>query len=231
MGLNDFVLKAPRTLPIFILADISGSMIGEKINELNLALREMVLSLRNIDDIRGSFQISVIAFGTDVKVVQPLEQLEKVNIPELSAGGRTSMGGAFEMVKEIIEDKDIVPSTSYAPTIVLISDGLPTDCPEEIYENRNFHDWDVLKELQEKERTAKSQRMALGIGDDVDEDMLRAFINDPDVPVIKTRDASGIAGFFKWVTMSTVARMNSINPNATSTIAPPFDIDDEEIII
>ncbi|MGN8714106.1 vWA domain-containing protein [Hornefia butyriciproducens] len=231
MGLNKFVAKEPRALPIFILADVSGSMIGEKINELNLALREMVSSLSNVDDIRGSFQLSVISFGTEVEVVQQLERLDNLRIPELEARGRTSMGKAFELVTEMIEDKEIVSSRSYAPTIVLISDGLPTDCPEAIYKSRDFQSWDALVKIQNDGRVSKSQRLALGIGEDADINMLKAFVNNPEIPVIKSRDASGIAGFFKWVTMSTVARMNSVNPNITSTVAPLFDIDDEDIII
>ena len=63
MGLNSYVAREPRPLPIFILADTSGSMRGEKINELNLALREMLNALNAADDIRGKFQLSVIAFG------------------------------------------------------------------------------------------------------------------------------------------------------------------------
>lgn len=38
-------------------------MRGEKINELNLALREMLNVLNNVDDIRGKFQLCVICGG------------------------------------------------------------------------------------------------------------------------------------------------------------------------
>ena len=55
MGLNSYVAREPRPLPIFILADTSGSMRGEKINELNLALREMLNALNAADDIRENF--------------------------------------------------------------------------------------------------------------------------------------------------------------------------------
>ena len=61
--------------------------------------------------------------------------------------------------------------------------------------------------------------------------MLKEFINNPEIPVFKANDATGITKFFKWVTMSTVARMNSVNPNVTSTVAPIFDMDEEEILI
>lgn len=231
MGLNSYVAREPRALPIFILADTSGSMSGEKINELNLALREMQNSLNTIDDIRGKFQICVISFGGDVKVEQPLADISEISIPELYASGLTPMGEAFEQVKEMIEDREIVSSRSYAPTIVLISDGQPTDCPEYVYNSKKYDDWEALANLHSGDRTSKSQKLALGIGADADYDMLKKFVNNPEIPVIKAKDATGIASFFKWVTMSTVARMNSVNPNVTSTVAPIFDMDEEDILI
>lgn len=231
MGLNSYVAREPRPLPIFILADTSGSMRGEKINELNLALREMLTSLNEADDIRGKFQLAVIAFGGKVRLIQPLEDIAGLSLSELTAAGNTPMGQAFEFVQEMIEDKGIVTSRAYTPTIVLISDGIPTDCSEEMYRRKNYFDWEPLKNLHSGERSAKCQRLALGIGNDADTEMLKAFIDNPEVPVIKTKDASGIAKFFRWVTMSTVARMHSVNPNETAVVAPLFDIDAEDIVI
>ena len=231
MGLNSYVAREPRPLPIFILADTSGSMRGEKINELNLALREMLIALNEADDIRGKFQLSVIAFGGEVRLVQPLQDIAGLSLSELTAAGNTPMGQAFETVQEMIEDREIVTSRAYTPTIVLISDGIPTDCSEEMYRRENYFDWEPLKSLHSGERSAKCQRLALGIGDDADTQMLKAFIDNPEVPVIKTKDASGIAKFFRWVTMSTVARMHSVNPNETAVVAPLFDMDAEDIVI
>lgn len=228
MNLKDFVSKELRALPIFILADISGSMSGEKINELNLALREMLNSLRNVEDIRGKFELAVIGFGGNVNVIQPLEDISNVSLTELSASGNTPMGEAFNTLYSMIEDKDIVSSRSYTPTIVLISDGQPTDF---MSNSRNYLDWEPLKKLHTGIRSAKCQRLAMGIGADADVEMLKAFVKNPEIPVIKAKDASGIAAFFRWVTMSTIARMNSVNPNVTSVPAPIFDFDAEDIII
>lgn len=231
MGLNSYVAKEPRALPIFILADTSGSMRGEKINELNLALREMLTALNNVNDIRGKFQLCVISFGGDVKVIQPLADIEGMMIPELSSSGNTPMGEAFNLVKEMIEDREIVSSRVYAPTIVLISDGIPTDCSEDIYNSKKYENWEALWNLHNGERSSKSQRLALGIGSDADYEMLKEYIKNPEIPVFKANNASGITKFFKWVTLSTVARMNSVNPNVTSTVAPIFDMDEEDILI
>lgn len=48
------------------------------------------------------------------------------------------MGEAFDLVREMVEDRDIVSSRAYAPTVVLISDGIPTDCSEEIYSKKLY---------------------------------------------------------------------------------------------
>lgn len=231
MGLDRFVAREPRPLPIFVLADTSGSMRGEKINELNLALREMLNALNKADDIRGKFQLCVITFGREAEVLQPLADIEAMTIPELKAAGKTPMGQAFELVSNLIEDKETVTSRAYTPTIVLISDGIPTDCTEDMYRRKNYYDWEPLNVLHHGERSSKCQRLALGIGEDADIDMLKTFIDNPEIPLIKTKDASGIPKFFRWVTMSTVARMNSINPNEVGVVAPVFDMDDEDIII
>ena len=228
MGLQDFVSKEPRALPIFILADKSGSMGGEKINELNLALREMLSTLKSVDDIRGKFQIGIIGFGGSVDVLHQLTDIDKITLQELSADGNTPMGEAFNVLSSMLEDKDIVNSRSYTPTIVLISDGQPTDFHSN---GQNYSNWEPLRKVQDGNRAAKCQRLAMGIGQDANIEMLKAFVNNPEIPVIKAKDASGISAFFKWVTMSTISRMNSVNPNVTAVPPPIFDIDSVDIII
>lgn len=231
MKLSNFVSKEPRALPVFILADTSGSMMGAKINELNLALRHMISEFQNVDEIRGKFQLSIITFGPNVQVSQPLADVEGVQLTELSAGGRTPMGAAFETVSAMIEDKSIVSSRSYTPTIVLVSDGVPTDCPEEYHSIGDYSEWEALNKLKNGERSRKCQRLALAIGDDADVNMLREFIGNAETPLIKAHNVQGISKFFKWVTMSTIARMSSVNPDIIQPTNVVFDIEDEDIII
>jgi uncharacterized protein YegL len=228
-NLNEFVAREPRALPIFILADTSGSMSGEKINELNLSMREMLTALKAEKEIRGKFQLCVVGFGGSVTVIQPLSDLVNISLPELSANGNTPMGEAFNILTGMIEDRNVVSSRAYTPTVVLVSDGQPTDY---LSGNRNYLDWAPLKKFHEGIRSSKCQRLAMGIGADADIEMLNAFVNNHEVPVVKAKDASGIASFFRWVTMSTISRMNSINPNVATTIpTPAFDFDSEDDII
>ena len=67
----------------------------------------------------------------------------------------------------------------------------------------------------------------MGIGADANYNVLKAFVNNPEVPVIKANDNGTIANFFKWVTMSVSTRSVSANPNLAdfSDYEENFDLD------
>lgn len=225
MNLNDFVIQEARPLPVFLLVDSSGSMHGSKIDTVNVALKEMLQVLSNLEGTKGQIKLSVITFGQTVKVVQPLENVELINLDLLKANGNTPMGEAIKTVVEMIENKEAVSSRSYTPTIVLISDGIPTDCPRTTLlscenGNYNYDEWEPIKMLHSSPRTEKCPKLALGIGDDSDFIMLKSFINNKEIPVIRANEAATISKFFKWVTMSVSRRSVSTNPNTCEEV--PF---------
>ena len=214
MLINDFIEKEGRSLPVFILIDVSGSMSGEKIETVNIALKEMLNSLKKIENPKGIIEICLITFGDgQVKIIKNLSQINDDDVYTLNAGGNTPMGKAFEKVAEMIEDRDIVSSRSYTPTIVLISDGNPTD----FYNNRNSIEdimtWEPMMKIHGGERTSKAIKLAMGIGNDVDLNILKALINNSEIPVISAKNNNTISKFFEWVTMSVSVRSVSVNPN------------------
>lgn len=225
MSLRNFVKKEARTLPVFLLVDTSGSMIGQKIDTVNTALREMIAALSNVETPVAKIQVSIITFGTDVKVIQPLTDVKNISFNSLTANGRTPMGQAINIVTDLIEDRSKVTSRDYTPTIILISDGKPTDIPREVINHLNdinsYLNWDPISKLHSNPRSMKAQRLALGIGEDAQYEMLKAFINKGNIPVIKAQDSQTIAKFFKWVTMTVSVRSLSSDPN--SLIEAPMD--------
>ena len=48
MLINNFIKKEGRALPVFILLDVSGSMSGEKIETVNIALKEINIKTSGI---------------------------------------------------------------------------------------------------------------------------------------------------------------------------------------
>ncbi len=214
--LKNLVIHEARPLPVIILADVSGSMHADNnIGVLNNSIREMINSLKDEQSLRAEVYISVIVFGdNESKIYLPFSKATEIEWNDVVASGRTPMGDAFVKVKNLIEDKSIIPSRAYAPTIVLLSDGKPTD------------DWeDPLSNLLTSPRAAKAARMAMSIGaNNEDQKVLKEFLGDSELAVFEAKQAREITKFFKFVTMSVSQRVQSVNPNQPITI----DIDDFE---
>ena len=85
MGLRDVVIKEARPLPVLLLIDNSGSMANEKINTVNLAIKEMLAEFSSIKNAKGKISIGAITFGNTVGVVQSIDKIENVVIPEFQA--------------------------------------------------------------------------------------------------------------------------------------------------
>ncbi|RDV36431.1 VWA domain-containing protein [Bradymonadaceae bacterium TMQ3] len=202
--LREFTTQAARPLPVIVLADVSGSMgVDGKIQALNHAVREMIEAFRDESDLRAEIHVSVITFGGEASVHVPLGASHKVEWNNLSASGGTPMGGAFNLVRTMVEDRDTIPGRAYRPTIVLVSDGQPTD------------DWkQQLQALLGSERGGKAFRMALAIGADADHSVLKDFLADPEARVYQADEARQIRKFFQIVTMSVAQRSKSATPNS-----------------
>lgn len=230
MGLKDVVIKEARPLPVMLLVDNSGSMANEKINTVNLALKEMLAEFSNIKNAKGKISIGIISFGNTVEVIQPIEKIENVTVPEFSASGKTWMGQAINTAIEMLEDRNQVPERAYTPTIILLSDGLPSDCPGKMDPtNFDFSQWEPLQRLHSSERLRNCPKLALGIGEGTNYRMLNAFINNPDIPVIKANDLATITKFFQWVTYSISKRSVSNNPNEVAIDDPKEMFSEDEV--
>lgn len=230
MGLKDVVIKEARPLPVLLLVDNSGSMVNEKINTVNVALKEMIAEFSAIKNAKGKISIGIITFGNTVEVVQPIDRIENIVVPEFKAAGKTWMGQAIDQAIDILEDKNQVPERAYTPTIILLSDGLPSDCPGKMNPREyDFSQWEPLQRLHSSERLKRCPKLALGIGEGTNYKMLNAFINNPEVPVIKANDLATITKFFQWVTYSISKRSVSSNPNEAVIEDPRNMFSDDEV--
>ena len=204
MSLNKFVANKARPLPVIIMADTSGSMsIDGKIDSLNQSLRDMIKSFSEESRNRAEINVSIITFGGEAKVhlkLTPAHEIEQIQ--ELNATGGTPLGQACMLAKELIEDKETIPSRAYRPVIILLSDGHPTD------------DYNTaFNELINSDRGQKATRFALSIGADADDSVLSEFNNDIEAPVFHAKNASDIHRFFRAVTMSVSNHSKSQTPN------------------
>lgn len=227
MNISNYMKKEGRTLPVFLLVDVSGSMSGQKIETVNVALKEMLNAFRKIENPKGIIKLGLITFGGNrAEVVKPLSTIGESDSFVFNASGNTPMGMAFRKAYELIEDKTVVSSRDYTPTIVLISDGNPTDFNYSGKSAEQLLEWPELKELHNGPRSSKAVRLSMGIGSDVDLNILKAF-NNSENPVISAKDNTTIGKFFQWVTMSVSTRSISANPNEVKLADTSVFNDDE----
>lgn len=221
MALKEFALTQPRPLPVILLADVSGSMEADgKIDALNAAIAEMVKSFSTESRLRAEIQVSMITFGGDAQLHLPLTPAHEVgSLSPLTASGATPMGQALTLARELLEDKDAIPSRAYRPSLILVSDGHPTDAWEEAF-----------KAVCLSDRAQKATRFAMAIGEDADEAMLKAFVNDNEAPVFRANHARDIHRFFRAVTLSVSSRTKSQNPDQAEPFRiPPPPADDFDL--
>jgi uncharacterized protein YegL len=212
--LQDFTIASARPLPVIVLADVSGSMREDgKIQTLNTAVVEMIAAFAEEDDYRAEIQIAVVTFGKGgARLHLPLAPASHVSWADMAADGKTPLGAAIDLTTSLLEDREMIPSRAYRPTVILVSDGQPTD------------EWrEPLERMLGSERASKASRFAMLIGADEDPAVLGAFVGT-DEEVIRAHEARRIKQFFRLVTMSVTSRSRSANPNTVSKL-DPTDLD------
>ena len=151
--LHEFTISAARPLPVILLADISGSMSVEgKIDALNHAVRDMLSTFATSDDLRAEIHVAIITFGGEARIHTPLQPASAVQWSDMVSDGGTPMGQAMVLAADLVDDKDKIPGRAYRPTVILISDGHPTDS------------WQTgLDRMTKRGRAQKADRMALAM--------------------------------------------------------------------
>lgn len=204
--LDDIEPVQTRTLPVILLLDTSGSMRqDDKIDVLNDSVAEMIKELASVDAGHGFITLTLIAFGGEsAEVIQKNVPVASIAFTPLTAGGKTPMGHAFELARELVENKDEISSKAYRPTIALVSDGLPVPALA-----------GELDALVESERGSKSSRFALAIGADADRGLLARFASGGDVR--EASETAEIRNFLQWVTNTvTQVTLSIFDPDVNS---------------
>lgn len=171
MGLLDETVSVPRrTMTLFFLIDTSGSMEGNKIGAVNDAVVNVLPMLNDISETNPDAEIKVAAleFSNGVNWLYDEPKLAKDFIwQDVAASGLTSLGAACsELASKLSRSGGFMQSASgsFAPAIILLSDGGPTD------------DYNTgLAKLKANNWFKSAIKIAIAIGDDADKDVLKDF--------------------------------------------------------
>ena len=153
-----------RRLPIYFLIDVSESMVGEPIKQVENGMRQIVQELRTDPYALETACISVIVFAGKAKSLSPLTELYKFYPPVFPIGGGTSLGGALNFLMDDI-NKNVVKTTEeqkgdWKPIVFLFTDGTPTDNPSAAFARWN------------KDYRRKANLVAISIGNNVNTQLL-----------------------------------------------------------
>jgi uncharacterized protein YegL len=189
-GLDDFqpgIAAGPlQPLPLLLLLDVSSSMKGAPIDELNRALAGWERDLKGDEQLLRHGEIAIITFGgRQAKVVSgsssdadgAFEPVAAWRAPTLTAGGVTPMVEAISVAMNLAIDRRASLSErgilSFRPNVFLITDGQPTDA-----QGNPSDDWrQLIPELRAAEERNRLLFFALGIAA-ADEAVLRGLAPD-----------------------------------------------------
>jgi uncharacterized protein YegL len=165
-------------MTLFFLIDTSGSMEGNKIGAVNDAVVNVLPMLNDISETNPDAEIKVAAleFSSGVNWLYDEPKLAKDFIwQDVTAGGLTSLGGACaELASKLSRNGGFMQSASgsFAPAIILLSDGGPTD------------NYEVgLAKLQSNNWFKSAIKIAIAIGDDADKDVLKQFTGNSEAVI------------------------------------------------
>lgn len=222
---------ASRPLHFFWVVDVSGSMMGEKIGAVNYAIPNCLPDMKEAaaQNVNAKLLVRTLTFSSGASWVTPqATEVSDFVWQDVVAGGITDLGTALEKVAEQLTIPPM-PERALPPVIVLLSDGQPTDNYKKGLEKLKALPWG-----------RKAVRIAISIGQDADDEVLKEFTGNVEY-VLKANNQKDLVKMIKWA--STAASLVSQPKSSSDSDAsaaddphaavppPPADLDDEPIVL
>ena len=192
-----------RRLPIYFLIDISESMVGEPIQQVEEGLATIIQALKTDPNAIETVWISIIVFAGQAKTLVPLQEIISFYPPKFPIGSGTSLSNGLGHLMYDLR-KNIVKTTAeqkgdWKPIVFLFTDGVPTD--------------DTKTAIAEwKQNWARTANMvAVSFGEATDTKLLSELTEN--VLHFKNTDVDAYKQFFKWVTDSIKTSSGSVEEN------------------
>lgn len=202
-----------RRLPVYFVLDVSESMVGEPIQQVQEGMRMIINGLRSDPYSLETVFVSIIAFAGKAHVISPLEELYKFRLPELPVGDGTSISEALNCLMSdmdhSIKKTSMEEKGDWKPIIFLFTDGVPTDDPSNTIEKWNSY------------YRNHCNLIAVSIGDGVDTYLLGQITDN--VLRLKDTDKDTFKTFFKWVTASIKTSSMSVSTYSSEVELAPID--------
>lgn len=202
-----------RRLPVYILIDTSGSMLGEPIESVKVGLSDMVATLRQDPYALETVWMSIITYDRDVKQILPLTALEDLQLPEISVpeSGPTHTGAALKMLCEKY-DQEVNKGTAeqkgdWMPLLFLLTDGKPSDI--KVYN-------EIIPEVKKRPFT---NIVACAAGPSAKTEPLKLLTDN--VFVLENMDGAAFSKLFQWVSINVIGGGKSMGATDSAELPDP----------
>lgn len=215
LRMEDLVNNPTPRVPICLCLDVSGSMQGEPIDELNEGVRMFYNAIQEDETALYAAEVCIVTFGgNEAQCIADFASLERQpNAPILKASGRTPMGEAVNLGLDLLEQRKNEYKSKgvdyYQPWLVLMTDGAPNG-------DRN----ELSRAIERTENMVNQKKLSvfsIGIGRDADMDVLARF--SPKRSTLKLKGLK-FCEFFEWLSKSVSKTSQSVPGTSV-----PLDID------
>lgn len=179
-----------------LLLDVSESMRGQAIDELNEGLRLFAADIKEDRLARKRTEVLVVTFGGTAKVAAPFEEAQDFVPPQLTATGGTPVAAALRLgLAEVGQQKQAYKSAGveyFRPWLIVMSDGAPTDHPDDLRQ--------AVGELRDEQARRAVTVFPIGVGEHADLAFLSTLSTER--AAVSMRDVRSFGEFFKWLSAS-----------------------------
>lgn len=190
-------INTATRVPVVLVLDISSSMSGQPIDELNRGVAEYYQTLAQDEKAHYAAETCVVTFASDVNCVREFTTADECPAAPAAfrASGMTCMGEAVNLALDKLEAR-IAEYRSHGvpyhrPWLVLMTDGMPNGSASELER--------AVSRVREKLGANVLQTIPIAIGTGADNTCLARFSADG-MPY--RLDAMNFRSFFNWLSAS-----------------------------
>ena len=211
LRIEDLVNNPTARIPVCLCLDVSGSMSGERIDELNRGIELFYDAIKDDEVALYSAEISIVTFDDKATQLVDFASLElQPTPPKLTANGLTYMWEGVNLALDLLEqrkkeyqDKGV---DYYQPWLVLMTDGEPNGDASEFSRAVSR----TISLIDNKKLTI----FPIGIGSDANLNILAKF--SPNKPPLRLQGLK-FKEFFTWLSQS-VSKVSQSSPGEQVTL-------------
>lgn len=203
-----------RRLPVYLLIDCSGSMMGDPIEAVRVGVDSLVGALMSDPAAYPSAYLSVITFSNKANQVVPLTPLDSFRMPDFKTEAGTMLGEALKELetraRQEVQKKSATQQGDWLPLVFILTDGKPSDTA-------------AYKEMAERIRGGAIRELqprnivACAAGAQARPEELQKLTDN--VLVLNTVTPEEITKYFAFVSMMTSSRVASVTPQEQSMMS------------